>query len=418
MFTSKNAQDKFVTVENTGKTDAYVRTIIAFELGEIDADDFGKIIRTSARSTETPGNFKYPWYKNEVGVVEIDGNNYVVVEFIYHGAELSSGSLRHANGVLPAGDTTYPSLCQVYMTADATNEHVEKIDGNKNGTYDILVVSQAVQAEGFADAETALNAGFGDITKDNHPWIDENVKFPTAVATAEELTAALANGESVYLTDDVTVTSTMEVAAGKSATIDLAGNTLSFASEEAKASCAINNKGTLTLKNGTVTYQGVGDPTFGYGTNTINNTGKLIIDGATIINTTNSGSSVAIDCSAGAELIVNDGEIVSEKNAIRLCPFGSGAINCTIKGGNITGARAVQIQLPSNKPEDAPDINLTVNGGELTGNGGGMAIYSYSAGQSFANVDVTITGGTFNGELGRYVPDDGTNDGWEAIAKP
>ena len=90
----------------------------------------------------------------------------------------------------------------------------------------------------------------------------------------------------------------------------------------------------------------------------------------------------------------------------------------------------------------APDVNLTINGGTLTGNSG-LALYSYSAGQSFADVDViinggifngdvcfgggnakttketvTITGGTFNGELGRYVTDDGTNDGWEAIAKP
>ena len=137
-------------------------------------------------------------------------------------------------------------------------------------------------------------------------------------------------------------------------------------------------------------------------------------------------------------MIINSGKVVSQKNAIRLCPFGSAAINCTINGGTITGARAVQIQLPSNKPADTPDVNLTVNGGVLNGTGG-LSIYSYSYGQSFADVDVTINGGTFNndvvfgggnaktttenvtitggtfkGELGRYL----ANDGWEDIAKP
>ena len=33
VFAGKNAQDKFVTVENTGKTDAYVRTLVAIEVG-------------------------------------------------------------------------------------------------------------------------------------------------------------------------------------------------------------------------------------------------------------------------------------------------------------------------------------------------------------------------------------------------
>jgi len=267
--------------------------------------------------------------------------------------------------------------------------------------------------------------------------------FAAEVSSVDEIASAIEKGGSnIILVDDIAADSAISIPAGSDVTLDLNGYTITSLNTEAKASCAINNKGTLTLKNGTVTYEGVGDPSFGYGTNTINNTGKLVIDGATVINTTNSGSSVAIDCAAGAELIINSGEIVSNKNAIRLCPFGAADINCTINGGTITGARAIQIQLPSNKPSDAPVINLTINGGTFNGNGG-LSIYSYSAGQSFANVSVTITdgvfnndvafgggsakttkenvsitGGTFNGYLGRYVEDDGTNDGWEDIAKP
>ena len=434
VFAGKNAQDKFVTVENTGKNDAYVRTLVAIENGTGDAS----LIGTAARCVpaDKADTNTAPWVSYGIGNITVDGNNYTLFEYVYRGA---SDVSRHVNGILPAGDTTYPSLCQVYLKSAATNEDMEKLDGNGNGTLDILVLSQAVQTAGFADAATALDTAFGKSSEKAAEWFD-GMSIPTApfVSTADELAEALANGDSVSLAKDIALDEAFAIPAGKEATIDLAGNELSFTSDEAKASSAIVNKGTLTIKNGTVTYEGVGDPNFGYGTNTINNSGKLIIDGATVINTTNSGSSVAIDCSAGAELIINNGEIISQKNAIRLCPFGSGAINCTINGGSITGARAIQIQLPSNKPADAPVVNLTVNGGKLTGNSG-LALYSYSAGQSFENVNVTITGGTFNGdvcfgggnakttqetvtiiggtfngELGRYL----ANDGWEDIAKP
>ncbi|MBQ4051547.1 MAG: hypothetical protein IJD13_07940, partial [Oscillospiraceae bacterium] len=252
-----------------------------------------------------------------------------------------------------------------------------------------------------------------------------------AIDTAQKTPAATT---TVKLLQDIELEKKLVI--DGSVVIDLNGKIISYTNTEAAASCAIENKGNLTLMNGTVTYQGVGDPSFGYGTNTINNTGKLVIENATIINTTTVGSSVGVDCSAGAELIVNSGEIKSEKNAIRLCPFGSAAISCTINGGTITGARAIQIQLPSNNPASAPEINLTVNGGTLTSKvADGLALYSYSAGQSFANVDVTIaggtfnghvafgggykgdaetvtvTGGTFNGDLGRYL----VGDGWEDI---
>jgi len=153
VFAGKNAQDKFVTVENAGLNSAYVRTLVAVECGSTD----GSLVGTSYHQT---------WAKNDIGVIEVSGNNYLLTEYVYAGAN----GLRHENGILPAGDTTYPSLSQVYIKAEATNEDMVALDGNGNGTLDILVLSQAVQVAGFADAETALNAGFGDITTTNHPW--------------------------------------------------------------------------------------------------------------------------------------------------------------------------------------------------------------------------------------------------------
>ncbi len=165
VFAGKNAQDKIVTVENKGTTDAFVRTFVAIECGDTN----GALVKTGARAAETHDGSQ-PWLKTDLGVFEFDNNRYVVVEFLYLGAKLGDGSWRHANGVLPAGETTYPSLCQVYIDSTATNEDCDAIDGNDNGQLDIIVLSQAIQAAGFEDDETttvkypaeiALDTGFG-----------------------------------------------------------------------------------------------------------------------------------------------------------------------------------------------------------------------------------------------------------------
>lgn len=177
VFAGKNAQDKFVTVENTGITDAYVRTLVAIEVGTADAG----LIGTSYHMT---------WTENEIGIIEFDDNKFLLIEFVYNGASSAS---RHENGVLPAGDTSYPSLAQIYLGSEATNEDCEKLDGNKNGTLDIIVLSQAVQAAGFADAQTALDTAFGDITTINHPWVGETIFADPAVTNPSAIST---NGDS------------------------------------------------------------------------------------------------------------------------------------------------------------------------------------------------------------------------------
>ncbi len=147
VFAGKNAQDKFVTVENTGESGAFIRTLVAIECGSTN----GALVGSSYHKT---------WTKNSIGIITIDNNNYYLTEYVYAGAQLSDGSWRHENGVLPAGDTSYPNLSQVYIKSEATNEDMVALDGNNNDTLDILVLSQAVQTEGFANAEEALNAGF------------------------------------------------------------------------------------------------------------------------------------------------------------------------------------------------------------------------------------------------------------------
>ena len=200
----ENVQDKFVFVENTGKSDAYIRTIIAYEVGS-SKDAFGDLIMTSVHSF---------WDRIPYGVVEINGNNYFVVEYVYSGANGENG--RHPDGIVHPGDYTYNNLAQVYMTSKATNEDVEAIDGNKNGTYDILVLSQAIQAAGFenianntktrsvnySNAALALNEGFGGLTDENiKEWFGDTYIPNYSLPNAEVINGAitLSDGETVVL---------------------------------------------------------------------------------------------------------------------------------------------------------------------------------------------------------------------------
>ena len=168
----KNVQDKFVFVKNTGLSDAYVRTWVALEQGDIPAERFSNIIMTNSDASEkgineAGGNSH--WIYNVYDTdVEIDGNKYVVFYYTYVGAKGN-------NGVLKPGDISYPNLAQIYMKPEATNEDVEDIDGNGNGYYDILVLSQAVQTKGFDSAETALNSAFGT----THPWGETKMSVPS-----------------------------------------------------------------------------------------------------------------------------------------------------------------------------------------------------------------------------------------------
>jgi predicted ribosomally synthesized peptide with SipW-like signal peptide len=155
-FTMENVVDKYVSVKNIGKSPAYVRTVFAFEMGEFSTvDDFYyKVVGTSINAADgSQFQFSGAWIWGNKFVAQIDGHNYMIWEAV------------HQDALKPEGKTI-PSLLQVYMNAAATNEDCEKLDGNNNDKYDILVLSQAVQAAGFetVGASEALDEAFGDVT--------------------------------------------------------------------------------------------------------------------------------------------------------------------------------------------------------------------------------------------------------------
>ena len=226
-----------------------------------------------------------------------------------------------------------------------------------------------------------------------------------------------ADNQTVILDRDLEVAEPVVVASGKTAVLDLNGNTLSAVATSSAASrlIAVQSGAALTIRNGSIVYAattpdtqwgGEGQPPYpGYANNTITNQGELTIEGASLENKTlKGGASYVIDNYSGAKLTIGEGTVIKQSGgdvAIRMFNGGTGEIDVTINGGTITGYRAVWIQLASNNAAVAPVMKLTVNGGTLTSSDTNyhQTVYSYSYGNDMKNVLINVTGGTFNGDI-------------------
>lgn len=273
----------------------------------------------------------------------------------------------------------------------------------------------------------------GDISIGSKSWSNQIVKRLNPkrgaieleyIATINELPYGslqeaidAANNQTITLVSDLVLDTPLTVVNGNSVVLDLNGKTVYQTATSAAEShlLAVKSGGTLTIKNGTLSFAattpdtvwgGEGQPPYpGYANNAITNQGTLIIENAIIENkTSKGGASYVIDNYAGANLTINEGtELIQSGGdiAIRMFNGGSGGINVTINGGIITGYRAVWIQLASNNAAIAPIMNLTINGGVLTSidQTYNQAIYSYSYGNDMKNVLINVSGGTFNGDI-------------------
>ena len=146
-----NEVDKMVFVKNKGDYDAYVRSVFAFEAGKYSTlDEFQKMVHLNLNETD----YTWEWLTTPVTIGE---STYFVATATY-------------NKVLAPGSLTEISLSQIALDKTATNEDVEAF----GETYQVLVKSQGIQADGFTDADTALMEGFGDISSANIPWKNDS----------------------------------------------------------------------------------------------------------------------------------------------------------------------------------------------------------------------------------------------------
>ena len=259
-FSMENVVDKYVSVKNNGTTSAYVRTIFALEMGSFELSEFEQIgiSNNSATGSEFP-NMKWKW--EYPGVANINGHNYYIMVATYEEA-------------LEPRVQTIPSLLQVYLAQNATNNDVNALDGNNNGKYDILVVTQGVQSAGFATPEAALNEGFGEVMT-NLPWNGETLWNGKAsdtwyedsknagtyeIKTAEELAAFAETVNSGNTFSGKTVTLTADIDLGYQAWTPIGNSSSKFQGTFDGNGHTISN---LNVSKPNTSYVGL----FGYTTN-------------------------------------------------------------------------------------------------------------------------------------------------------
>jgi len=235
---------------------------------------------------------------------------------------------------------------------------------------------------------------------------------------ADAITAAQA-GDTIVLVNTVELENAIEIPSGKTITLDLNGNTVTYNSTT-QGEAMITNRGSLTINDSVGTgvinynYTGAADSSYSKGNYTISNAGNLTVNGGKITIANLSGhAKYPIDnnsTSGNAVLVINGGHLYNyNTSAIRqFCNSTTNTNSVTINGGLIEGYCAIWIQNPGSKTVNG---SLSITGGEIRStakawvNGTselkdvGSAIYCTIAGAGGAwseDSAVSITGGTIN----------------------
>lgn len=157
---------KVVKVKNTGLNAAYIRVHIAQPvelLGFLELD------------TDTTG-----WKRVDTTYATLGTQEYIIATYDFQTAvdpngftaELLKGAYLAADVDLKTNTDGDLEFCKPDGNGGYTFSGFVAHEANGNGTYTsktvgVLVYAQAIQTQGFSDATTALNSGFGT---DTNPW--------------------------------------------------------------------------------------------------------------------------------------------------------------------------------------------------------------------------------------------------------
>lgn len=312
-----NYIDKIVTVENTGKNAAYVRTFIAIPSytyeGKPANNASGNILHwngysegdtsdkypAATRIPDTGANVANHWYwgqENE-GAWPGNGGKWNTFETVIDGQNYIVYVITHTTALQP-GEITAPNMTGLYLDSRVDfkgNNYI--IDGKAIGGFDgiveVLVATQAVQYDtGWKNAFEALNTAFPNYTV-NHPWASEK---PTTTVASED---ALVSGGTLLINPDQTVAlSTNETIITKETNLVVGGEITSnrkdtsgaekYSTLTVRANTTIGGNGTINNTSGyAITVKGDNLPTltindgfYSGGTTAINVVkGHLVING-------------------------------------------------------------------------------------------------------------------------------------------
>ena len=164
-----NQITKEIFVTNDGAEDAFVRIHFAIpaaiDRAYPDFDASENIVHWNFWNFED-GKWNWTDSKDKAGYVKGDWNFYVEniggIDYNVYVATYETA--------LKQNETTPYSVYKIYMDSKTTNEVIEEINKTLNGKWQILVAAEGVQAEGFADAYTALNTAFGTPKAGSIDW--------------------------------------------------------------------------------------------------------------------------------------------------------------------------------------------------------------------------------------------------------
>lgn len=229
----------------------------------------------------------------------------------------------------------------------------------------------------------------------------------TGYATLAEAIAAAQAGETIALIDNIILTETVTVPAGKDVTIDLCGYSISMEESIISTAYAIDNLGKLTLKdsngNGSINARGIYN---GYNNGNTVSTSVMIVNGVNInAKGTNGGACVfnygTLTVNSGNFTSIGGYSLNNQATGVMTVNGGdanNGIYNCgnlVINDGNINGNRSGCHVIYN------WNATLTINGGSF---------YNYNSGNSTIMVagtsQATINAGTFGIKDGR-VPGNG-----------
>ena len=260
--------------------------------------------------------------------------------------------------------------------------------------------------------ERENNISIETTTVEDQTYTFDNKPFVAQVGEVKyiDLQDAVNADGKVIILRNIVLTETLNIAAGKNITLDLAGYTISQVKTQTAGYQMILNDGNLTIEDssaeelGKISYTDRGDGGE-YVSNTITNRGTITVKGGTIENLSsatvaNNGYPYAIDSSiwgpaAEVNTIVDGGKVIGQNySAIRMrTDSATEAVNVTVTGGEIVGT--IEVHNPSSTV--AGKGKLTIRGGKLSNSGTANVLYFFGFGASAANIEVEVTGGEFTG---------------------
>lgn len=370
----KGAMDKFVFVKNTGASDCYFRTWIAFECPEEMAYSEGS---DKEFMMNVSGSNLYKW--EDLGFATIGGVRYLVMCATYQDA-------------LAAGNTAHPSLLQVVMTHNATNEDMELL-GN---TYEILTLTQACQTVNFENANQALTAAFGAPELANLPWEKSPVEQLPITDSSSYLTDAevadlvdkLENGGTIV----VEPSSEMLIKVDEDTTFDGNGSTI-----------VANGKGTKpgsSYDYGYVAFIGGKDKTVAVNDLTVTGAGFVELGDYGVKGGNYSAENLNVKNMTATYAVIDNGQ----KVAAAFGQYGTATLNNCVMTGTTTekeGFTAYDAGFPN-------QTKTTINGGEY----GKIYLWAQAKVEIYgAEVDTIYSRAISTNKLGKLVIGAGTHVG-------